>query len=221
MPQMLVELGEAAGKPSSRWHDEDPDSFNLLESLAQANDTSSTCSGVGPSSHTSEEHADEYILSRSEVEELIDNKCGISKFDGDWQQRICTLRQLCHYFDEQDSNETSFKLHGQLFSNEASFQCKQAMRELQHSLSKIASLPPTPASKPSGSARDKLRRLKLDVGGYIGSDILKALICLREPKICFNLLHFGHASARAESVALKRHFAAHDIVDLAASASAP
>ena len=104
----------------------------------------------------------------------------------------------------------------------ASFQCKQAMRELQNSLSKIALLPPSSASKPSGSARDKMRRLKLDIGGYIGSDILKALIGLSEPKTRFNLLHLGSCFLRADlGVALKRQSATHDIVDSAASASAP
>ena len=50
--------------------------------------------------------------------------------------------------------------------------------------------PPTPTSKPSGSARDKLRRAKLEAGEYIGLDILKALIILKEPKIGFNLFQF-------------------------------
>ena len=76
--------------------------------------------------------------------------------------------------------------------HEASFQGKQAMRELQHSLAKIATLPPpVPTTKPSGSARDKLRRAKLEVGEYIGCDILKALVSLKEPKVGFNLLQFA------------------------------
>ena len=53
-------------------------------------------------------------------------------------------------------------------------------------------MPPTaPTSKPSGSARDKLRRLKLEAGDYIGCDILKALVYLKDPNVGFNLTQFA------------------------------
>jgi hypothetical protein len=216
---MLVALGEDAGKPSSRWHEAGPDAFLFLEPSALANGTSSTCSGAGPSSHASEVLAVEDILSCSEVEELILNGCGISKSDGDWQQRICTMRQLCQYFDEQDCSETSFQCKG--LPSETSLQCKQALRELQHSLSKIALLPPPSASKPSGSARDKLRSLKSAIGAHIGSDILRALIGLSEPKIRSNLLHFGSCILRVEFDALKKREAAAEASIVLGSASRP
>ena len=193
LPQLLVDDGSAIGKVSRRWHNEGPDSFIFLEASASpcpphAGDASSTCSGNGLSSHASAELADECSLSRTDVEELINRKCGVAKVDGDWQQRICSLRQLCRYLDELDDPYI-----------EHNFQCKQSIRELDHSLSKIASLPgpPDPKVKASGSARKKLNRMQYlfdnEARGLIGKDVLRGFIALAEPNTCTNLLQFAAA----------------------------
>ena len=39
--------------------------------------------------------SDDGIISFFDMVDLVDNKCGISSCAGDWQQRICSLRQVC------------------------------------------------------------------------------------------------------------------------------
>ena len=173
MPQALVEVKVSTGNASTRWHSIKDTSSG---SSCNGSDSAPVCPSV-------EDHVDDGTLSLSEAVDLIDCKCGLPKYEGDWQQRICWPRQLCQFFD-------AYEVPG--ISSELQHSLMQAMRELQHSLAKIATLPPpTPTTKPSGSARDKLRRAKLEAGEYIGYDILKALIILKEPKVGFNLLQFA------------------------------
>jgi hypothetical protein len=71
----------------------------------------------------------------------------------------------------------------------------QAMRELEHSLSKLALLPTAPGNRgrASGSARSKFATMRDAVGEFIGSDILRALIELAEPNTCHNVRHLSRA----------------------------
>ena len=173
MPQALVEVKVSAGNASTRWH-------SIKDTSSDSSCSGSDSAPFGPSIV---DHVDDCALSLPEAVDLIDSKCGFPKYEGDWQQRICWLRQLCQFFD-------AYEVPG--VSSEYLHSLMQAMRELQHSLAKIATLPPlTPTTKPSGSARDKLRRAKLEAGEYIGCDILKALINLKEPKVGYNLLQFA------------------------------
>ena len=85
-----------------------------------------------------------------------------------------------------------------------------SMRELEHSLSKIASLPPPPdhKGKASGSARKKFNRMQYYAGGLIGSDILRGLIAFVVPSTCSNLQQFAIAVAKVGMPFLKRGIAA-------------
>jgi len=117
------------------------------------------------------------------IASLITEKCGVAKTTGDWHQRICSLREVCEYIDRTWSCEDD------------SFDCVQAMRELEHSLSRLALLPNAPGNrgKTSGSARSKFATIRDAVGEFIGSDILRALIDLAEPNTCHNIRHLSRA----------------------------
>ena len=109
-------------------------------------------------------------ISLLEIIDLIEGKCGMSTHKGDWQQWICSLRQLCHCVD----------FHADVFENQYARNAL-AMQELDRSVSKIALKPAAPHCKGrnSGSARKRFAALRDTAGSYVGSDVLRALLLVR------------------------------------------
>ena len=142
-------------------------------------------------------------LKPQEVVDLLRDRCGHSKVKGDWQQRICYIRQLCRFF----YNEAVYSDDVAGYSK-----CLRSLRELEHSFAKIASIP-APSSRrgrPSGSLRKKFSSIHLAVGDFIGNDIIRALLALDEPNTCSNLTQLSLAIVRAKAQlveALRRHTA--------------
>ena len=76
------------------------------------------------------------------------------------------------------------------------------MRELEHSLSKLAQLPAAPDNRgrSSGSSRKKFALMRDAVSDFIGSDVLRALLALSEPNTCHNLMQLSLAVARGKKL---------------------
>ena len=80
------------------------------------------------------------------------------------------------------------------------------MRELARSFSKLAQLPAAPDNRGrgSGSARKKFVLMRIAVGDFIGSDVLRALLALAEPNTCHNLEQLSLAVARGKKLLLEQ-----------------
>ena len=115
----------------------------------------------------------EDVMAITRVFDLIQSKEAISTSAGDWQQRVCSLRQACR----------SIRHHAALFEDRLELEglpanLRTLMLQLEHALSKIATQPRKRANPflRSGAARKKYAVLRENVGGFIGNDIIQALV---------------------------------------------
>ena len=148
-----------------------------------------------------EEPIGECSLSLQEVVDLVENQCGIAKVKGDWHQRICSIRKVCRYIACNAG-----------LSVAENYSCIHAMRELERSFSKIAQLLAAPDNRGrgSGSARKKFMLIRLAVGNFIGSDLLRALLALAEPHTCLNLEQLSFALLRAKELLIEKSCQDHE-----------